>query len=406
MNIAFVHPSWPGDEGTGATHTATQIVAGLAESGHDLTVYCVEEHPADVTAASTACTLRTLPQNAIPHTYTRYNRSIRAAVDNLATHDIVHSYIPATAPALAAIGDRTAACTVLTLNAYAGVCPKNDLLYLDTDHCDDNSTRRCLRCLVQTSPGHDDFSIPYRLASRVGNLRLVRQAARRIEHIDAFRAPSAHVRDNYVELGYPASAIHVIPHPVDEAFAVSHTSDFQEPYRLLYVGSLSKHKGVEKLVPLVASLQSEPERFTLTIVGTGGLSSDIEAQIADYGVSDRVELRGFVPNEQLPSVYAAHDCFVYPGIWEEPLARVYLEALASGTPIVTSTFGSIENVVGEAGRLTDGSVDDFSATLLEATRTGQLEAMSAAARNRAEDFSLATVVSDIESLYETLLEGH
>jgi glycosyltransferase involved in cell wall biosynthesis len=102
-------------------------------------------------------------------------------------------------------------------------------------------------------------------------------------------------------------------------------------------------------------------------------------------------------------VYATHDCFVYPGIWEEPLGRVYLEALASGTPIVTSAYGSIGEVVGDAGRLTDGSVADFRRTLLETVRAGRLTEMSAAARRRADDFGLETVVEDIEALYASLL---
>lgn len=404
MNIAFIHPSWPGDEGTGATHTATQVVTGLATAGHDVSVFCLEEFPP---AANTDAlySLRQLPQSDILHTYTGYNRAIRAAVDDLGRADIVHSYVPATAPALAAVGDRTGAATVLTLNAYAGVCAKNDLLYLGRDHCDDNSTLRCLRCLAQTSPGHDEYSTPYRLASRLGNLRLVRQAAESVDDIDAFRAPSAHVKDNYVGLGYPAAAVHVIPHPVDETFVVPHESDFEEPYNLLYVGSLSKHKGVDKLVPLLAALRDDPEEFTLTIVGTGGLASDIESQIAEYGLSDLVDLSGFVPNDELPSVYATHDCFVYPGIWEEPLARIYLESLASGTPIVTSSYGSIADIVGDAGRLTDGSVEGFRTALLDMVRNERLTHMSTAAQARAKEFSLETVVTDIESLYASLVTG-
>jgi hypothetical protein len=43
MQIAFIHPRFPSAEGTGATHSATQIVTGLADAGHDITVYCLEE---------------------------------------------------------------------------------------------------------------------------------------------------------------------------------------------------------------------------------------------------------------------------------------------------------------------------------------------------------------------------
>jgi archaellum biogenesis ATPase FlaH len=59
MEIAFIHPSWPGDEGTGATYTATQIVTGLAERGHDVTVYCTEK-PSDEAEISSKLSLSRL----------------------------------------------------------------------------------------------------------------------------------------------------------------------------------------------------------------------------------------------------------------------------------------------------------------------------------------------------------
>jgi len=328
------------------------------------------------------------------------NRAVRNITEEMDQFDIVHCYLPGLIPALAHIGERTTASTVVTLNAYAGVCPKNDLLYLDRENCRDNSTMRCLRCLTQTSPGHQEYSTPYRMLSRLGNLRLIRRGEKRLDRIDAFRAPSAHVKSNYVELGFPPDPIHVIPHPVDDRFDVPHISEFTEPYKLLYVGYLEKHKGVEKLIPLMGSLAESDVEFSLTIVGSGGLESMLHAQAEEYGVTDTIEFTGFVPYEELPELYASHDCFVYPGIWDEPLARVYLECFATGTPIVTSEYGSIEEIVGDAARLTDGSVEGFRRTIREVFRGEQLQKMSAAAAERSEAFSLERMIDQLTTIYE------
>jgi len=185
---------------------------------------------------------------------------------------------------------------------------------------------------------------------------------------------------------------------------VPHTSEFTEPYKLLYVGYLEKHKGVEKLIPLMASLAESNVDFSLTIAGSGGLESTLHAQAEEYGMADAIEFAGFVPYEELPEVYASHDCFVYPGIWDEPLARVYLECFATGTPVVTSEYGSIEEIIGDAGRVTDGSVEGFRETLLDVVVDEDLEAMSAAAKERVEEFRLSKVVRQTERMYGVVAE--
>jgi len=195
------------------------------------------------------------------------------------------------------------------------------------------------------------------------------------------------------------------PHPIDEDFLVPHQSDFSEPYKLLYVGALEHHKGVQKLIPIVSALQETETKFTLTIVGTGGLDDSLHEQAKEHDVTDEVKFMGFMSNDDLPEVYATHDCFVYPGIWEEPLGRVYLESLATSTPIVTSEYGSIGEIVGDAGRLTDGSVDEFRSVLLEITETEErLQEMSIAAKEQAERFDLSQIITRVEEVYSGIVD--
>ncbi|MDB2253511.1 glycosyltransferase family 4 protein [Halorubrum ezzemoulense] len=402
MRIAFIHPRFPSAEGTGATHSATQIVDGLANAGHDICVYCPDSPESRSDRSNIQ--LRHLTGNSShPHTNTRLNKEVSSRLAELRGFDIVHSYLTPLIPSIAQIGESSSVKTFVTLNAYGGTCAKNDLLYRDQKQCQSKSTLKCMNCISRT--GFDSESgYLYETASELLNLRLINSGERRLEHIDGFRAPSAHVRDNYVQFGYDADKIAVIPHPVDEDFIIPHESNFSEPYKLLYVGGLEKHKGADKLIPILSSLAHTDVKFTLTVVGTGSLEEKIRKQAQAENVANLINFRGFVPNKALPKVYASHDCFVYPGIWEEPLARVYLESLAAGTPIVTSEYGTIGEIVGDAGQLTDGSVDGFRDAILEIADSETLNAKSEAANEQVTNFDRSQVIEDIEKLYTDVVD--
>jgi glycosyltransferase involved in cell wall biosynthesis len=117
---------------------------------------------------------------------------------------------------------------------------------------------------------------------------------------------------------------------------------------LLSVGYLIERKGQQIAVAAMPELTGA----TLLIVGQGPAQGALEAQIAALGLGDRVRLLGPLPHEALPALFAAADAMVLPSA-TEGLANVWVEALASGTPIVTSDVGGAREVVDrpEAGRL-------------------------------------------------------
>jgi glycosyltransferase involved in cell wall biosynthesis len=400
MKIAFIHPSWPGDEGTGATYTATQVICGLAQRGHDVTVYCPDTPPENVDIPS-GIVLENLDLSGFPyHTNTQLNRALQSRVEEFDAYDVTNSYCLPALPSLKIIGRQTTSATGVTLNAYAAICPKNDLMYLDRQQCTHRSIARCTQCIVRTSSGHEEFSTPYRMMSRFGNFRLIHDSESDIETIDFFRAPSDHVKKNHVDFGFPADPIRVIPHPLNEQFLVDHRSDFDEPYQLLYVGYLESHKGVDKLVPILSQLRERLDsEIVLTVVGKGGLQSKMERQASVYGVADAVRFRGFIKNRGLPEVYASHDLFIHPGVWEEPLARVYLEALATGTPIVTRKYGSIAEIIGGGGITTDGTIEGFVDAIAAAITHERLRELSEGAKETVVEYHRSRVIDRIEHMY-------
>jgi glycosyltransferase involved in cell wall biosynthesis len=338
-------------------------------------------------------------ESSHPHTDTRHNREIEARREELREFDVVHSYITPLLPAVARVG-RGDVATVVTLNAYGGVCPKNDLRYLNREACRSRSTAKCLHCIARTSNTGDDNGYLYEATGRLFRLRLVNRADKVCDRIDTFQAVSPHVRDIYVTFGYDPAKIHVIPNILDPQFDRDHETSFEPPYRLLYAGSLSYRKGVDRLPEILSQVSARMSRdVSLTIVGTGELETALREEVRDRGLADRVEFAGWLPYEALPDTYASHDAFVYPGRWDEPFGRVFIEAMATGTPVVSTDVGSVAEILGEAGVVTDQSVDALVEGVAETLNPETLRRRSAAGREKRHEYTASEVVPEFENLY-------
>lgn len=401
MKVAFVHPNWPGSEGTGATYSATKTVTELEKRGHQVCVYC-PERPPDEDDTIDALEYRFIDTDGFPyHPSFQINRTLRSHSSEFEEFDIVHSYQMRAIPALCDIGREHDVATVVTLNAYFGVCAKNDLLYKNEDHCTSSSTLKCARCILTAARKQDHSSAKHALVL-YGNLRSILAGKSRLRYLDACRAPTEHVRRNYSDHGFPSGRMHVIPHILDESFVINHESTFEPPYRLLYIGYLEPWKGVTNLVPLVEQLRTHNLEVTLTVVGEGSCTDEMKSQVRQYGLEKWVRFLGRIPNSDLPEVYATHDVFVYPGVWEEPLGRVYLEALASGTPVLSTEYGSINDVIGQGGETAQPDPTSLATRFEEMVESG-LEIYSIEAVKQADQFRAEKVISDIEELYRTAL---
>jgi len=398
MNIAFIHPRWPGSEGTGATHSATQIVETVGARGHDITVYCPVTSPNDEKAREDIRFIDT--DSASVHSGTALNRRLRSSATELAQYDIVHSYLMQAIPALDNLSKTHDTPTVVTLNAYAGICPKNDLRYMDSEPCRENGLLRCAKCSLATSGDHPEHGALYQSISRLGNLRLINSVDPERLSIDGFHALSGHVKRTYARFRYPSDRIDVIPNILDETFRVTHRSDFEEPYKLLYVGSLDEHKGVGMLPEVLDRLVTDsPYRFEMTVVGTGGLSDSLATAVAERGLGSAIEFRGQVPNDQLPAVYAAHDLFLYPGVWDEPFGRIFIESLAAGTPVVGTDVGAVAEIIGDAGTVTQATPEALATCIVETVQDSRLRTYAEATTQEVVQYSAKNVGDRFETLY-------
>jgi glycosyltransferase involved in cell wall biosynthesis len=124
---------------------------------------------------------------------------------------------------------------------------------------------------------------------------------------------------------------------------------------LLAVGSLQPRKNLVRLIRAYARLRSDREDFTPQLVIVGRklwLASEIFDEVKRQRWADDVILTGYVADEDLPALYRAARAFVYPSLFEG-FGLPPLEAMACGTPVVTSDVSSLPEITGDAALLID-----------------------------------------------------
>jgi glycosyltransferase involved in cell wall biosynthesis len=184
--------------------------------------------------------------------------------------------------------------------------------------------------------------------------RVVPRSLRRATHVlvDSYAS-----RDDLVRLlGVDAGRITVLYPGVDARFRplpARHTAPVRArlglPERfLLFVGTLEPRKNLVRLLEACAAL---PDPLPLVIGGRRGwLYEDIFHAVARYGLDTRVHFLDFVADTDLPALYNLASAFVYPSLYEG-FGLPAAEALACGTPVVTSDVASLPEVVGNAAIL-------------------------------------------------------
>ena len=121
---------------------------------------------------------------------------------------------------------------------------------------------------------------------------------------------------------------------------------------VLYIGTLEPRKNIPTLLRAYAQIAREVDAPLLIGGGRGWLYDEIFATAEQLNLGDKVRFIGFVPGEDLPLLYAAATVFAFPSSYEG-FGMPLLEAMACGTPTVTSNVSSLPEVAGDAALLVD-----------------------------------------------------
>jgi glycosyltransferase involved in cell wall biosynthesis len=223
-------------------------------------------------------------------------------------------------------------------------------------------------------------------------------------------------RDLVALLNVPEHKVDVVPCGVDEDFQPIQNAELLDELRdrrglpqhmLLFVGTIEPRKNLVTLLRSYALLRDRIQAPPLVIAGPKGWRyEEAFAAVRDLRLEEDVLFPGYVPREELPLWYNAADLFVYPSLYEG-FGLPPLEAMACGTPVVTSNVSSLPEVVGEAGLMVEPTdVEGMAEALYQGLTDRSLrEELRSRGLQKAATFNWSRVAEETVAVYDRALAG-
>jgi len=186
--------------------------------------------------------------------------------------------------------------------------------------------------------------------------------------------------------------------------SIRDSADTSYEKEILYVGRLSKAKGVHLLINAFNNLQLN--RFNLRIIGDG---EDREYFESLAGSNKNILFMGKLSHEEVNTFYKKAFVVVVPSIWYEVMNTVVCEAMAHGKPVIASDVpGTTDMIInGETGILFPvGNVDELTQALNKIIRDTQLtQNMGKKAKEKIKEFSEQKHLERLLNVYHSVLQG-
>ncbi|WP_018254752.1 glycosyltransferase family 4 protein [Salinispora mooreana] len=220
---------------------------------------------------------------------------------------------------------------------------------------------------------------------------------RRCHHVTVSEA----TRQEMVQLGVPAEQVSVVHNGTPP---LPHTDVERTSSPLLVtLNRLVPHKRVEVALRAVATLADELPQLRLVVAGQGWWEGRLREVANELGITDRVEFRGFVTEEEKAALLGSAWVALTPSL-KEGWGLTIVEAGSAGTPTVAfrSAGGVVEAVVdGQTGLLAD-DMDDYVAKVRTLLHDHELrQRLGAAAREHAASFTWPAAGSRFAALLES-----
>ena len=259
------------------------------------------------------------------------------------------------------------------------------------------------------------FKMPYLVTGHGGDVTSLNQGVlkalkrRCLQRAGAVTTVSQQLKQVIEEI-CPGKAVEIMPMGCD-------TREFSPSYRkenffgqngkpvVLFVGRLAEKKGVTYLIEAMKQVDA-----MLVIVGDGPLRAQLEEQAKPLG--DKVQFLGAKTHDQLAEIYASADVFAAPSVQAkdgdvEGFGLVFLEAMASGLPVVASRSGGIPYLVhdGENGLLVEpGNVEELAGAIRKMINMEDLRnVVCANGMERIQNFTYTSVGKKYIKLLENLI---
>jgi len=227
-----------------------------------------------------------------------------------------------------------------------------------------------------------------------------------------FTAPTAYMKRDLIDRGFPEERIAVVPFGIDLS-DMTYRPRTSAHHAIMMVGRLVEKKGFEfglRAFKRMCALQSG---YTLDIYGDGPLRPALSALAQELGIAHAVKFHGSVPNAVVRDALYMHDALLVPSVTAsdgdtEGLPNTILEGMACGTPVLaTRHVGIPEAVVDQRTGWLSEERDDVGLghNLLDALANPEKRLkLAESARKLVEtEYRIEAVVQRIERVYDTAI---
>lgn len=248
-------------------------------------------------------------------------------------------------------------------------------------------------------------TIPFNNESTPAKKRIKRYV---MSQVNMFVCYTERAKNCLIAEGITEERIKVIPLGVDLEYFKPVKKNESNRFTILFVGRLVEEKGILDLYEAFKMVSQNEQQVMLRIVGAGPLENRVQKLIQKDGFQNRVIIE-HKSYKEMPSVFQQADILCVPSkntkTWEEQYGMVFVEAMASGIPIISYATGSIPRVVGNAGLFAkENNSNELFALIIQIIRAKDLSAkLGTIGRERAEKvFDTRKTRNEIYKLYKTL----
>lgn len=175
---------------------------------------------------------------------------------------------------------------------------------------------------------------------------------------------------------------------------------------IIYIGTVQPRKNIKRLIQSVRKIDNLKLVIVGKIKGKGRqawMNEEILEEPKKLGIENRVIFTDFVPSKELPYLVAGSKAFVLPSLWEG-FGIPVVEAMATGTPVITSNISSLPEVVGNAGLLVDPKSETQIEQAIRLLTTDKKlhNKLSKQALNQSKKFSWKTMSEKVIKVLESV----
>lgn len=378
MKIALVHSFYSSDTPSGENNVVLAQVKALEARGHD--VRLIARHTDDESGAA-LYQVRTAANVLFQRGPNPMNELEDFEPDIVHVHNLFPNFGRLWL-------DDWAGPLVATLHNFRPVCAAGTLFRAghECTECPDLGSHRSIKNRCYRSSALKTIPLAVQTRSGISGDRLLMRADRVI--VLAGRS-----YEKYMDLGLSREKMVLLPNFVHQE---GYQPGAPRGSHWTYIGRLTEEKGILNL------LEAWPKAQALRIVGDGPLRDVVAAKAAGM---PNVHHVGAVSPSSIPSLLAESSGLVFPSEWPEGAPLVYLEALASGRPVVARTGNSVaDDVASHSTGNIYSTAEELRSAIADVMQNWEDFHTHSLLRYK-EAYSVTAWVRELENIYLETIEG-